>query len=67
MYVDYILGISDCKTVEKVIRNTRRLEKDNKFRFSILKNQKYMVINRGQGNIEEIKKISERGNHREDR
>ena len=34
MYVDDILGIGDCKTVEKVIRNTRRLEEDKKFRFS---------------------------------
>ena len=34
VYVDDILGIGDCKTVEKVIRNSRRLEEDNKFRFS---------------------------------
>ena len=32
-YVDNILGIGDCKTVENVIRNTRRLEEDKKFRF----------------------------------
>ena len=31
VYVDDILGIGDRKTV---IRNTRRLEEDNKFRFS---------------------------------
>ena len=34
VYVDDILGIGDCKTVENVIRNTRRLEEDKKFRFS---------------------------------
>ena len=34
VYVDDTLGIDDCKTVEKVIRNTRRLEEDKKFRFS---------------------------------
>ena len=34
VYVDYILGIGDCKTVGKVIMNTRRLEEDKKFRFS---------------------------------
>ena len=36
VYVDDILGIlvGDCKTVEKVIRNSRRLEEDKKFRFS---------------------------------
>ena len=43
VYVDDILGIGDCKTVEKVIRNTRRLEEDKKFRFS-RKKSKYMVI-----------------------
>ena len=31
MYVDNILGIGDCKTVEKVIRNSRRLEEDKRF------------------------------------
>ena len=30
VYVDDILGIGDCKTVEKVIRNSRRLEEDKK-------------------------------------
>ena len=34
VYVDDILGIGDCKTVEKVKRNSRRLEEDKKFRFS---------------------------------
>ena len=34
VYVDDIFGIGDRKTVENVIRNTRRLEEDNKFRFS---------------------------------
>ena len=34
VYVDDILGIGDCKTVEKVIRNTRRLEEEEKFRFN---------------------------------
>ena len=33
VYVDDILGIGDCKTVEKVIRNSRRIEEDKKFRF----------------------------------
>ena len=37
--VDDILEIGDCKTVEKVIRNTRRLGEDKKFRFSRGKNQ----------------------------
>ena len=33
VYVDDGLGMGDCKTVEKVIRNTSRLEEDRKFRF----------------------------------
>ena len=57
MYVDDILGIGDCKTVEKVIRNSRRLEEENKFRFS----RKYRVIKRGRGNIEEIKESVKEG------
>ena len=65
VYVDDILGIGDCKTVEKVIRNTIRLEKDTKFRFS-RKIFKYMVIKTRNGKIEVIKE-SVRGNHREDR
>ena len=40
MYVYDILGIGDCKTVEKVIRNNRRLEEDKKFRFSRKKSEK---------------------------
>ena len=40
VYVDDILGIGDCKTVENVIRNSRRLEENNKFRFS----RKYIEI-----------------------
>ena len=43
MYAVDILGIGDCKTVENVIRNTRILEDDKKFRFSRNKS-KYMVI-----------------------
>ena len=39
VYVDDILGIGYSKTVEKVIRNSRRLEEDKKFRFSRKKNQ----------------------------
>ena len=39
VYVDDILGIGDCKTVENVIRNSRRLEEDKKFRYSWKKNQ----------------------------
>ena len=39
VYVDYSLGICDCKTVKRVIRNTRRLEEDKKFRFSIKKSK----------------------------
>ena len=34
MYVDDILGIGVCKTVEKVIRNSRRLDEDKKFRLN---------------------------------
>ena len=34
MYVDDILVIGDCKTVENVIMNSRRLEEDKKFRFN---------------------------------
>ena len=34
-YVDDISGIGDCKTVENVIRNSRRLEEGKKFGFSI--------------------------------
>ena len=52
LYVDDILGIGDCKTVEKVIRNTRRLEEDKKFRekkIEIYGNKKW------KGKIEEIK------------
>ena len=41
VYVDDILGIGDCKTVEKVIRNTRRLEEAKKFRFSRKKSKIY--------------------------
>ena len=38
VYVDDILGIGDCKTVEKVIRNTRKLEEDKKFWYGRKKN-----------------------------
>ena len=54
MHVDYILVIGDCKTVEKVIRNTRGLEEDKTFRFSI-KIKIKLVIKSGKGKIEEIK------------
>ena len=54
MYVDYILGIAVCKTVEKVIMNTRRLEEGKKFRFS-RKQSKYIVIKSRKGKFEEIK------------
>ena len=60
MYVYYILGIGDCKTVANVIRNTRRLEEDNKFRFS-RKKSKYMIIKSGKGKIEEIKEPVKEG------
>ena len=60
MYVDDILGIGDCKTVEKVITNSRRLEEDKKFRFS-RKKSKYMVIKSGKGKIEEIKESVKEG------
>ena len=50
VYIDVILGMGDCKTVEKVIRNSRRLEEDNKFMFS-RKISKYMVIKSGKGKI----------------
>ena len=66
VYVDDILEIGDCKTVEKGIRNTRRLEEDNKFRFSI-KKSKYMIIKSGKGKLKIYTLISERGKHREDR
>ena len=46
MYVYYILGIGDRKTVENVIRNTKRLEYDRNFRFSRGKSY-YMVIKSG--------------------
>ena len=62
MYVDDILGIGDCKTVEKAIRNTRRLE-DKQFRFSRNKS-KYMVIiiiRNYIGKIEEIKESVKEG------
>ena len=59
VYVDDILGIGDCKTVEKLIRNSRRLE-DKKFRFS-RKKIKYMVIKSGKGKIEEIKEPVKEG------
>ena len=61
VYVDDILGIGDCKTVEKVVRNTRRLEEDKKFRFS-RKTSKYMVIKSGKGKIEEIEESVKEGN-----
>ena len=44
VYVDDILGIGDCKTVKKVIRNSRRLVEDKKFRFS-RKNQNIWLYN----------------------
>ena len=47
MCVDGILGIGDCKTVERVIRNSRRLEEDKKFRFSRNKNQMIYQIKGG--------------------
>ena len=53
MYVDDILGICNCKTVENVIRNSGRLDED-KFRYN-KENSKYMVIKSGKGKIEEIK------------
>ena len=49
VYVDDILGIGDCKTVEKVIRNSRRLEEDKKF------------IKSGKGKIEETKESVKEG------
>ena len=55
VYVDDILGIGDCKTVENVIRNTRRLEEDKKFRCSRFFFSKYMVIKSGKGKIVVIK------------
>ena len=60
VYVDDILGIGNCKTVENVIRNTRRLEEDKKIRFS-RKKYKYMVIKSGKGKIEEIKESVKEG------
>ena len=66
VYGDDILGIGDCKTFEKVIRNTRRLEEDNKFRFSRKKIEIYGYKKRKRKNLRD-KRISERGNHREDR
>ena len=60
VYVDDILGIDDCKIVEKMIRNSRRLKEDTKFRFS-RKKSKYMVIKSGKGNIEEIKESVKEG------
>ena len=41
VYADDILGIGECKTVERVIRNTRRLEEDKQFRFSRKKHEIY--------------------------
>ena len=65
VYVDYILGIGDCKTVEKVIRNTIRLEEDKKFRF--LEKFKIYGYEKRKGKNCRDKRISERGNRREDR
>ena len=48
LYVDDILGTGDCKTVEVVIRNTRREEEDTKLSVSREKS-KYMVIKSGKG------------------
>ena len=43
-----------------MIRNTRRLEEDRKFRFS-KKKSKYMVIESGKGKIEEVKESVKEG------
>ena len=66
MYVDYILGIGDCKTVENAIRNTIRLEEDTKFRFS---RKKIKIFGYKKPKVKNWRDeiISERGNHREDR
>ena len=61
VYVDYILGTGDYKTIEKVIRNTRRLEEDKKFRFS-RKKSKYKVIKSGERKFEEVKESLKEGN-----
>ena len=60
VYVGDIFVIGDCKTVEKVIRNTRILEEDNKFRFS-RKISKYMVIKSGKEKIEGINESVKEG------
>ena len=59
VYVNDILGISDCKTVEKMIRNSRRLEEDKKL--GLVERKKYMVIKNGKGKIEEIKESVKEG------
>ena len=58
-----ILGKGDCKTVESVIINIRRLEEDKKFWFSRRKKNLHniMVIKSGKGKIEEIKELVKEG------
>ena len=65
VYVDAILGIGDCKTVEKVIRNSRRLEEDKKIGL-LEKNIKIYGYKKWKGKHGRDKRISKRGNHRED-
>ena len=53
VYVDDILGIGSVETVERVIRNTREMEVQKKFRFS-KKKSKYMMINTGRDKTKEV-------------
>ena len=58
VYVDDILGIGDCKTVENIIKNTRRLEEDKKFSFSRKNLNIWMIYQIKEGFYEEIQKSS---------
>ena len=53
VYVDNILGIGSVETVERVVRNTREMEVQKKFRFS-KKKSKYMMINIGRDKTKEV-------------
>ncbi len=53
VYVDDILGIGNTDTVEKVIRNTRQMEVEKKFKFSRKKSM-YMMVNSGKDQYREI-------------
>ncbi len=60
VYVDDILGIGNQATVQNVIRNTRQMEVEKKFKFS-RKKSKYMVVNSGKEKLQIIQESIKEG------